>query len=206
MRYVLITSTEYTDTETEAAYIALYTFANAYPIVNELNFTGRIGRILDAVIDVIGDDVKKNPECIKQAQEYGMTWLLLKDRKVRKIAKALNAIDGFSRQVLVLHFIEDMSSEDISILYPAKSISEIETAIILASKRLVEQLAKLLPKGTIRLFEDAGKWLCKLKSCLDLGVMEVTGKAVLVYLDGIIHEGWELRYKIEIEDWKPNHN
>ena len=104
------------------------------------------------------------------------------DKKVRKIAKALNALDGFSRQVLVLHFIEDMSGSDIADLYPANSIDEIETAIILASKQLVEQLAELLPKETVLLFDDVGKWLSRLKSCLDLYVMETIGKAGLVYL------------------------
>jgi len=106
-----------------------------------------------------------------------MTGLLLKNKEVRKIAKALNALDGFSRQVLVLHFIEDMSSETIAGLYPAKSISEIETAIILASKQLVEQLAKLLPKETILLFDDVGKWLSTLKSCLYLYVTDTASTA-----------------------------
>ncbi len=108
--------------------------------------------------------------------------------------------------MLVLHFIEDMSSEEISVLYPANSISDIEMAIILASKQLVEQLAELLPKKTILLFDDVGKWLGRLKDCLDLYVMEITGRAILAYLDGIVYEGWEPGYKIEIKDWKTNLN
>jgi hypothetical protein len=206
MRYVLITSTKHIDTRAEVVYITLYTFASAYTIMNELNIAGRIGLILDTMVDIISDNVIKNPESGKQTQKYGMTKLLLKDKKVRKIAKALNALDGFSRQVLVLHYIEDMSSEEISVLYPAKSISEIETAIILASKQLVEQLAKLLPKETILLFDDVGKWLNRLKDCLDLYVMVTTGSAALLYLNGVAHESWEPRYKIEIEDWNPNLN
>jgi len=202
MRYVLITSTKHIDTKAEVAYITLYTFASAYTVMNKLNIADQIALVLDTMVDVIGNDVIKNSESRKQAQEYPMTELLLKDKKVRKIAKALNAIDGFSRQVLVLNYIEDMSSKEISILYPAQSIADIETAIILASKKLVEQLAELLPKRTILLFDDVGKWLGRLKDCLDLYVMETTGRSALVYLDGILHEGWEPRYKIE--DWKPN--
>jgi len=145
MRYVLIASTKYVDTKAEAVYIALYTFASTYAIINKFDIADRIGLVLDVMVDVVGDDVVKNARAGRQAQGYGITGPVLEDKKVRKIAKALNAIDGFSRLVLVLYFIENISSEAIAFLYPGKSISEIETSIILAAKQFVEQLAEFLP-------------------------------------------------------------
>ena len=45
MRYVLIISTKHADKKAEVSYIALYTFASAYTIINEFNITGRIENI-----------------------------------------------------------------------------------------------------------------------------------------------------------------
>ena len=65
-----------------------------------------------------------------------------------------------------------------------------------AAKQFADDLSELTGVKTV----DTAKWLNRLKESLDVHVMETAGKAALVYLDGVIHDGWKPEYVINIED------
>lgn len=196
MRYVLIRATRYTNSKHGAGHIAVHSFVSAYTIMKKLHIPDRIPLILDSVIEVIGNDIVKNPTHAEETEKLGLAGPLLKNAKVRKVAKALNRLEGFSVQTLILGAIEDMSIEDLTFVYPGKSVSQIESVINRAAKQFADDLSELTGVKTV----DTAKWLNRLKESLDVHVMETAGKAALVYLDGVIHDGWKPKYVINIED------
>ena len=181
MRYVLLRCTKYTNSKEDVGHIALYTFVTTFTLMKELEHAGQLGQLFDCMIDTIGQDVVKEQPQTGETKRFANCERLLADERMCQLATAVNRLDGFCRQVLVLHHIEMMSTKEIAMIY-SKSIPDIRSEISRGERKLVEYLVDLWGNAFVLLVEDVCLWLSDLGDALDLNIREQVASSVLSYL------------------------
>ena len=169
--YVLVRCSRYTNRRRQAQQIGVYGLITTCVVVTEVEQVGRLGRVIDIMVDVVGPDVVSGGE--------GETWcgtsdeLLIVDGRMRKVAAALNALNRTLREVLVLHYVTGLAPEDL-----ARLLQQPPEAVLARIGRAERRLAQWL--GT----PDVRSLLAQFAAGLDGGWMAEVAVCALDYLAG----------------------
>ena len=178
LRYVLIRCSRHTDSRNVAGRIALYTFISTYALAEKLKHVWQFGWLVDSLVDVIAEDIIGSQDTL---QETSDPVDLLEDQALRDVAGAINALDVFTRQVLVLHHLEMLSTREISAAY-GTSISEVRSTIQRGERKIVEYLACFWRDVSIPSLADVHSLLADLHDALSFPMEENITEFAISYL------------------------
>lgn len=178
LRYTMIRSAEFTDSSIEAEQITFYTLLTACLALSRLKHTRQLGELFEDIIRKIADDLHKEHTGRQKCEK------LFTDPKIKKLARAINTLDSFTMQVLVLCHIEMMTTKQISGLYN-KSISDIRFTMRQGGKKLVALLdsSNWSDSRQKLLAEDVPLWLDELDDAIDSRQRHRIAERVLNYLN-----------------------
>ena len=177
-RYILLRCCQHTDSQSEAERIASYTLLTVCSLAGELPHSRQLGWLIDSMVDVIAQDLTSDGYRIDERDGFCGSEMLLGGGGLRDLARCLNRLDGFLRQVLVLRHVEAMSTKMISNIY-GKSNSEIMSAIDRAERQLAEALVGVSWDGSARVSDDVALWMGELGAALSLESGQQTAGLVL---------------------------
>jgi len=180
LRYILLRSTKFTNDINQIQYIAVYTLVTVCILTEKLEKISQLGLFIDSMIDSIGMDIK-HKEVLVEKQSPTKLSKFLKDRAILDLAKGLNMLDGFTRQVLFLNHVEMMSTKEIGFFYE-KPVCQIRQNIIAGEKRLKRTLRKIQPVNLGLLHQDVCLLLCDLDEVLGDNLSAKIAKTTLNYL------------------------
>jgi DNA-directed RNA polymerase specialized sigma24 family protein len=178
--YVLVRCTRYTNQRRQAQQIGAYTLVMACLTAREVGPALSLGRIVEAMLRVVGPDVLAGAE--GEDWRQGCTEPLLVDPWMRHTALALNALKRPGREVLVLHHVGGIGPEDLAVLL-GQPAGEVLARLGRAERRLARWLG--VPHGR--------PVLARFAAGLDRGwIQEVTAYA-MEYLVASARraEGWK---------------
>ncbi|HUT28696.1 MAG TPA: hypothetical protein VMX13_02805 [Sedimentisphaerales bacterium] len=197
MRYVLLRCSFYTNSRKTAEKMTYYTLLTTCSLVDELKHGWQVGRLIDFMVDVIAQDIAghgshSKRECPLRCRQ------LFADKRVRKVAEFLNSLDGFTREVLVLHYVEMMSIRTIAEFYD-RPVCVVKMRLSKANARMAEHLYVLWQGGV-----DGKRclWASELRHALDWAARKPAAAYVLSYLSK-----WERDNRAiyrRLADWRLN--
>ena len=177
--YILVRCAWYTNRRRQAQQIGVYTLITTCLAVGELEQVGQLGRVVDIMMGVVGPDVMSGGE--------GQAWwgqseeLLLVDQRMRKIARALNALKRPWREVLVLHHISGLEPDILARLLQ-KPAAGIVTTIRRAERLLAQRLKGLGDEGHGARGADVRSLLTEFAAALDAGWIQEVADGAMDYL------------------------
>lgn len=180
LRYVLIRCAGFTNNKKHAEEIAVYTLLTTCALTPKLEHPWQLGWLLDCMTNEICRDITRETSQVKEDQRLAKSNMLLADKKMRNLAKAVNMLDDFTRRVLVFRHIEMMSTKEISLIC-GKTIYEISLELDRGARKLTENLAALWGKSVLSA-EDACLWLSDLDDALNSEVQKQVVESVLTCL------------------------
>lgn len=139
--YILIRSTRFTHSKTQAERIAVYGLITTCLLAVKLERLSQVGLLVDILVDVIGEDVTWREAEAAEPRADGPEDLLLPDEDMRELAKALNLLDGFTREVLVFGHVEGMDAKALASLFHT-SPGQIATEMARGRRQLVQHLRR----------------------------------------------------------------
>jgi len=167
--YILVRCARYTNRRRQAEQIGVYTLVTTCLLASRLDRVRQLGVLVDVMLDVVGPDVVSGGE----GHEWwgGCDELLIVDRRMCRMAAALNFLHRPWREVLILHHVAGMDVGDLTrwLLRPA---DEVVTRITRGEKLLAERFA----------VSDARPLLAQFAAGLDAGWMQEVADAALEYL------------------------
>lgn len=179
--YVLIRCARHTNRRRQAQQIGAYTLITTCLILDRLGRVTRIGRVVDAVTDLVGSDVVSGAQ--GDAWWRGSEELLFVDGRIRRTAQALNALKGALREVLVLHYVCGLEAGVMARLME-RPAGEIVATLARAQRLLAGRLEDLLGEDRWPQSVDVRSSLADFTAGLDAGWMEDVARCALDYLGG----------------------
>jgi hypothetical protein len=110
--YVLVRCARYTNRRGQAQHIGVYTLISACFLARELGPVLSLGRIVDVAVAVAGPDIVSKGE--GRARSGQPEELLIVDRQMRELVQALNSLKGPLREVVVLHHVSGLDTDDLA--------------------------------------------------------------------------------------------
>ena len=139
LRYGLIRCFKYTNNRRLAEKIAGYSLAGACLSAGEEKNLQKLGGIVGLLTEIIAAD----PADGKKPKSAGKGQMLFAEKKIQQTAEALNKLNRSRQQILILHHIEMMSTNDLAMIYD-KSIYDIISIKVNNSRSFVNVIAAKL--------------------------------------------------------------
>jgi hypothetical protein len=176
--YVLVRCAGYTNGRSQAQQIGAYTLVTACLMADELGPVVPLGRVVEIALGVVGPDVMSGAP-----GDPGPSLddeLLIVDRRMRRMAAALNALKRPCREVLVLHYVTGVERADLARLLqePAGEVR----AKIRRGERLLARRLEGLPGQGDKAAVDISSRLTQFAAALDTGWMQEVAGGALAYL------------------------
>jgi DNA-directed RNA polymerase specialized sigma24 family protein len=111
---VAVRCCKFTNSKTQAERIALYALITTCLLAEELERLSQLGLLVEIMVDVVGQDIVGTEQERRPLDEADA---LLADERLRALAAALNRLDGFTRELVVLHHIAHMDVDALGRLY-----------------------------------------------------------------------------------------
>jgi len=181
MRYALLTCFKYTNSKIIAETISLYTFLTIYRLIENLEHIEEVGQTIDKLIDIISSDMAPKQPWGDEKQDSETSAMLLADKRTQDLATVLNTLDTMSRQMLILHYIEMLSTKEISLLYN-KSINKTRLEICEAENVFKKRLSELWKRPDVLSGSGPVSWMSELEDVVDFGLREQMAKVILEHL------------------------
>ena len=184
--YVLVRCSQYTNGRRQAQQIGVYTLITTCMVVGEIEHVGQLGRVVDIMVGVVGHDVVSGGE--------GEAWwgqsdeLLIVDRRMRKIAEALNSLKRPLREVLVLHHVAGLERDELARLLQ-RPAAEVVTRISRGERLLAQRLHGLPGRGDRVGAPDARSLLAEFAAGLDAGWIQEVADGAAGYLAALARRG-----------------
>jgi hypothetical protein len=179
LRYVLIRCTGYTTDKAQVQRIAAYTLATACLLFDKLRRVGQLGGLVEMMVRVVGEDPMADWRLDTDGGEEITQRVFVMDDRMCSVAGAINSVDPFSRELLILHHIERLSP---AVLADAHGVpaDAIRRALARGERQFIE-----LVQGSLgwedRTEPDAGALLVELADGIDLPWAEALGAFALGY-------------------------
>ena len=167
--YVLVRCARYTNGRRQAQQIGAYTLVSACLVAREVGDFMLAGRIVEAVLRVVGPDVLAGARGEDWRQRHDEP--LLVDPRMRHMATALNALKRRGREVLVLRYVGGMEAEDLARIL-GQPAAEVQARISRAERRLAQWLG----------VPDVRPALARFVAGLDAGWMQEVAQCAMDYL------------------------
>ena len=171
----------YTNNRRQAQQIAAYVLVCTCLLSGKVKHLGRVGRIVDVMMRVIGPDVVLSGE--------GKAWwgdspeLLIVDTRMRELAKALNVLKRPWREVLVLHHIAGIEVSDLASLLQ-RSADQIAMRVHRAERLAGRCLGGFHANGDRPSVPMVRSLLAQFLAALDAGWIEEVTYCAMAYLVG----------------------
>jgi hypothetical protein len=175
LRYVLIRCTGYTNNKAQVQRIAAYTLVTVCLLFDKLRRVGELG----SLVKIVGEDPMPELPVDMRRAVCDVEPVFALDGRMCAVAAAINSVDPFGRELLILHHVERLA---VAVLAAAHGVSvdDIRTALAEAEGQFTELLQGLSgwDDGTE---PDVGALLVELADCIDLPWAEALGAFVLGY-------------------------
>jgi DNA-directed RNA polymerase specialized sigma24 family protein len=184
--YVLVRCARYTNGRRQAQQIGVYTLITTCAVATELEHVGQLSWLVDIMVGVVGPDVVSGGE--------GEAWwgqsdeLLIVDRRMRKIAEALNSLKRPLREVLVLHHVAGLERDGLARLLQ-RPVAELVTRISRAERLLAQRLNGLCGKTGRAGAPDVRSLLAQFAAGLDAGWLQEVADGAAGYLATLARRG-----------------
>jgi hypothetical protein len=178
-RYILIRCSRFTNERAVVEDIAACTLATTCLLAGE-EHVGQLSLLADTMADVVGRDIvraRTGPADGCRAS----AGLLLADESMRELAAALNRLDRFPREALVLHHVEGMKRNTLARLL-RRSPAQVNAVLREGENALVEHLAGTEAVGPEASRPDVRPLLAALAANLDVGFARPIGPWAFRYL------------------------
>ncbi|MHC4575737.1 MAG: RNA polymerase sigma factor [Planctomycetota bacterium] len=139
LRYVLIRCAKLTNSKEEAEKIAFCALVKTCLWAGKLEHAGQVGQLVDMMVDVGGKDLLRERRRVEGAEANGEE--LLADERMQTVAAAVNMLDGFTRELLLLYHVERMDGPELALIF----------------ERPVMEIMKRIGAGQIRLWLYLGE-------------------------------------------------
>jgi hypothetical protein len=180
LRYVLIRCTGYTNDKAQVQRMAVYALVTACLLFDKLSRLGELGGLVEMMVKIVGED--PTPELrvgdgAERANGAGPVFVL--DGRMCEVAGAINALDQFSRELLVLHHIEGIEVVTLADAH-GMSADGVRAALAEAERQFVELLRDLSSWGR-EVTPDVRALLAEFADCIDLPWANSLGLFALRY-------------------------
>ncbi len=177
--YVLVRCARYTNGRRQAQQIGTYTLVTACLLARGLGDALPLGTVLEIVLRVVGPDVLAGAE--GEDWRTGGDEPLIVDPGTRKIAQGLNALERSLREVLVLHYVSGLETEDLAWLLQ-RPAGEVVALLGRARRLLARRLAGLGDEGRGTRGRDVRSLLAEFAAGMDGGWISEVAECALDYL------------------------
>ena len=167
LRYVLIRCTGYTNDKAQVQRMAVYALVTACLLFDKLRGLGELGSLVEMMVKIAAEDPTPDLPIIdapgrvdRAGQVFGL------DGRMCEVAGAINGLDQFSRELLVLHHIERLEVAALADAH-GTSADTIQTALGEAETQFIE-LLRGLSAWDDAAEPDVHALLVELADCIDL--------------------------------------
>jgi hypothetical protein len=180
LRYVLIRCTGYTNDKAQAQRMAVYALVTACLLFDKLRGLGELGSLVEMMVKIVGEDP---PPDLRMVDAPGRANdaepVLVLDGRMCEVAGAINGLEQFARELLVLYHIERL---EVATLADARGmpVDDMRKAVVKAERQFIELLRGLSAwdDGTE---PDVHALLVGLADCIDLPWAESLGEFAMRY-------------------------
>jgi hypothetical protein len=179
LRYVLIRCTGYTNDKAQVQRMAVYALVTACLLFDKLDRLGQLGALVEMMVKIVGED--PTPELVVDVPSdmCDREPVFVLNGRMCEVAGAINGLEPFARELLVLHHIEGL---EVAALADAHGVSveDIRKALAEAQGQFIELLRGLSAweDGTE---PDVHTLLVELADCIDLPWAQSVGEFALRY-------------------------
>ena len=181
LRYVLIRCTSYTNDKSQVQRMAVYALVTACLLFDKLTRLGQLGDLVEMMVKIVGEDPTPDLSSIATSDRAnGAEPVFVLDARMCEVAGAINALDQFSRELLVLHHIEGIELATLEDAH-ALPIDDIRKALAEAEGQFVELLHGLSSwQGEAT--PDVHTLLAEFANCMDQAWANSLGVYALRYV------------------------
>jgi hypothetical protein len=162
LRYVLIRTAAYTNDKEQAQRIAIYALVTACLLFDKLQHLGELGSLVEMMVKIAGEDLIAHSPA---NGEDGARPVFVLDDRMCEVAGAVNGLDPFARELLILHHVERLKFATLADLH-GLSVDEVREASAEAEGQFVGLLRDV--SGWDRqTTPDVHTLLAELAACID---------------------------------------
>jgi hypothetical protein len=179
LRLVLIRCTGYTNDKGQVQRIAVYALVTACLLFDKLRGLGQLGSLVEMMVRIAAEDPTPDltvDRCV-QAREREAVFAL--DGRMCEVAGAINGVEPFARELLVLHHVEGLEAAALADAH-GLSTGDIHAALAEAEGQFTE-LLRGLSAWEDGAEADVHALLVQLADCIDLPWAERLGDFALRY-------------------------
>jgi len=166
LRYVLIRCTGYTNDKSQVQRMAVYALVTACLLFDKLTRLGQLGSLVEMMVKIVGEDPTPDLSAIATPDRAnGIEPVFVLDERMCEVAGAINVLDQFSRELLVLHHIEGLELATLADAH-GLSIDDIRQALAEAEGEFVDLLHGL-SSWSEEITPNAHTLLMALAGCMD---------------------------------------
>ncbi len=179
LRYVLIRCTGYTNDKAQAQRMAVYALVTACLLFDKLRGLGELGSLVEMMVKIAAEDPTPELPIDTQGDVRDKEPVFVLDGRMCEVAGAINGLEQFARELLVLHHIEKLEVAALADAH-GMSVDDICKALAEAEGQFIELLRGLSAwdDGTEA---DVHALLVELADCIDLPWAESLGAFALRY-------------------------
>jgi len=179
LRYVLIRCTGYTNDKAQAQRMAVYALVTACLLFDKLRRLGQLGLLTEMMVKIAAEDPTPELPFDPQGDAPAGEPVFVLDDRMCEVAGAINGLEQFARELLVLHHIERLEVATLADVH-GMSVGDIREALAEAEGQFVE-LLRGLSAWNGETSPDVHALLVELADCIDLPWAQSLGEFALRY-------------------------
>jgi len=166
LRYVLIRCTGYTNDKAQAQRMAVYALVTPCLLFDKLRRLGQLGSLIEMMVKIAAEDPTPELPFDPQGDAHAREPIFVLNGRMCEVAGAINGVDQFARELLVLNHIERLEVATLADAH-AMSVGDIRKALAEAEGQFVE-LLRGLSSWNGETAPDVHALLVELADCIDL--------------------------------------
>jgi len=119
--------------------MAVYALVTACLLFDKLTRLGQLGSLVEMMVKIVGEDPTPELSGDRWSEAGNREPVFVLDERMCGVAGAINALDQFSRELLVLHHIEGIEVATLADAH-ALSVDEVRSALAEAQTQFVDLL------------------------------------------------------------------
>jgi len=179
LRYVLIRCTGYTNDKAQAQRMAVYALVTACLLFDKLRRLGQLGSLIEMMVKIAAEDPTPDLPFDPWGDVHDKEPVFVLDGRMCEVAGAINGLDPFARELLILHHIERLEVGALADVH-GMSPDDIRKALAEAEGQFIELLCGLSAWDD-EAEPDVHSLLVELADCIDLPWASSLGVFALHY-------------------------
>jgi len=179
LRYVLIRCTGYTNDKSQVQRMAVYALVTACLLFDKLTRLGQMGSLVEMTVKIVGEDPTPELSIDRRLDAQDREPVFVLDERMCEVAGAINALDQFPRELLMLHHIEGIDVVALADAH-AVSVDDIRQATAEAEGQIIDLLHGL-SSWSDEVTPNVHMLLVALAGCIDGNWANALGEYALRY-------------------------